>query len=173
MALLRQARTTALPIRQCALIHLAPHQEQAVNTPSLLDPLPLLWVNADTRPNVGDLWRVYAVEGGGEIVTRWLYDLFEAHHHPTFFLMCTVTTPVKTTFFLSFPLPHSEETLHTIATASHLAVLTSPPPAILPLRCSGEELAHLLRHGFILECSHWELPSFLTHWRTIRAEFLQ
>ena len=110
--LLHEARTKAVALRHTAFLYLDVVQTSHV---SQREVLPLLWVDAEQRPEIVDLWRVHATEGRGDVVTRWVGDFFAPI--PALFLFCSLTTPVCVTFSLAFPLPQQEEALLLLASS--------------------------------------------------------
>ena len=80
---------------------------------------PTVVVDASGRPEIGDLARVHAVEGIGDIAT-------EAAAVPIgdgiwrFFLAVIISSPVKCTFVLEFALPSDRHVLDEAAAAGRL-----------------------------------------------------
>lgn len=172
--LLKQARQTAVELRQTAFLQIVASPDQEATQ---LEVLPLLWLDVGGRTDIGDIWRVHAQEGSGDVVTCWIYDLFDPTQTPTCFLFCELRSPVRASFFVAFPLPRYEELLRTIAGCRRIALLTGMPPASLsrfdptkPHTCEMATLQELLREGFIIELYHEELSLFLGQWRHAEAQ---
>ena len=87
---------------------------------------PTVVVDASGRPEIGDLARVHAVEGIGDIAT-------EAAAVPIgdgiwrFFLAVIISSPVKCTFVLEFALPSDRHVLDEAAAAGRLVIATTSP----------------------------------------------
>ena len=165
--ILQEARERAVPLHHLAFLYFDVAQAEQ---PEQAELLPLVWLDARHRPEIADLWRVHATEGGGNVLTRWVYDLFVSP--PTFYLVCQFQSPVRLTFSLAFPLTDYADALETIAQCHSIALIAHRPPAsflqntaIPYAEYSLSELTELLTHGFVLESSHPELRQMTAQWK--------
>lgn len=173
--LLHEARTKAVALRHTAFLYLDVVQTSHV---SQREVLPLLWVDAEQRPEIVDLWRVHAAEGCGDVVTRWVGDFFAPI--PALFLLCSLTTPVCVTFSLAFPLPQQEEVLLLLASCHRVALLNRRPPRWFTAQTSAQDVEYtlpqvteLLAHGFTLDTFHPELVHMVAQWKRSRISSLR
>ena len=169
--ILQEARTLAVSLYHMAFLYFDVTQAGQSHQAELL---PLVWMDARHRPELTDLWRVHATEGSGNVMTRWVYDLFAPT--PTFYLVCQFHAPVRITFSLAFPLTNYVDALETMAGCSSIALIAQRPPALFLQQTvspyteySLPELTTLLAHGFVLESSHPELRHMTAQWKRNRT----
>ena len=167
LSILREARAVAVSIRHTALLYFDLAYNKQTPQAGIL---PLLWLDAEHRPEVADLWRVHATEGCGDVRTRWVYDLFAPT--PTFFFVCQFQTPVCTTFSVAFPLALYDAFLETMTACRQIVIIAESPPLGFaertpssPIECTLPEMAELLAHGLALESSHPDLMHMLAQWK--------
>ncbi len=107
-------------------IVILPVLETGVTVDVIGEQLPTVVVDASGFPEIGDLARVHAVEGIGDIAT-------EAAAVPIgdgtwrFFLAVIISAPVRCTFVLEFALPTDRLVLDDAAAAGRLVIATTPP----------------------------------------------
>jgi hypothetical protein len=173
--ILQEARTFAVSLYHMAFLYFDVTQ---AGQPHESELLPLIWIDARHRPELADLWRVHATEGSGNVVTRWVYDLFTPI--PTFYLLCQFQAPVRITFSLAFPLANYADALETMARCHSIALLAQRPPAsflqqtVSPYtEYSLPELTSLLAQGFVVESSHPELRQMTDQWKRTTSSSLK
>jgi len=100
--------------------------------PNAMPLAPIVWLNTEGRPEVGDLGRVHTMEGGGDASYRFAYGTPPPPGRPTrgwFILRCTLSDPVTVEFDIAFQIPLHFTLLDAIRLSSTLMVILDPPPA--------------------------------------------
>jgi hypothetical protein len=88
--------------------------------------LPTVVVDASAHPEVGDLARVHAIEGIGDIATEAAaVSLGDGAWR--FLLAVIISTPVRCAFVIEFALPADRRVLDEAAAAGRLVIATTPP----------------------------------------------
>jgi hypothetical protein len=123
-------------------------------------PLPLVLVDASTRPEVADLVRVHQLEGDGEIETQWRYYLSQSFAKAV--LRVEMSTPVRARFDLCFDLNEHLGALAAMAETGTL-LMTTDKPALVPgaltrhpslgLHCAQDDLRQVIRAHVALGAS--------------------
>ncbi len=168
-----QVRREALSIRTDAILGMElPGQRQARE-------IPMIWVNADTRPEVRDLWQLHERHGEGDQEVRWLF-LFDLQHpeDTAFYLDIQVKIPKcpLIRYFVAFPLIEQEDLVERLSRAEQFSIITEPwptwkehqPASGQPLVITPDQLS-LLRRGTMYEApdDRGELRRMLNEWRRL------
>ena len=124
----KHAQATALAIRATAILRAS---DESVTPPKTLTDIPFIWVNANKRHDIRDLWRAHQQYGDGEQENHWLYDIDQVLPlESVFYLSCEVAVPTQhaVTFIVAFPLLERAAVLDVIAQASAIGIMTEPFP---------------------------------------------
>lgn len=118
---------------------------------------PIVWLNVDQRPDVGDLPRVLRTEQDESdqplIATQWLADL----PHSQAIVVITYIEPVACTWAVSFNLQNDRTVLEQIATTACLIVAFNHPPS------SSQPSKQLFIVSTALPVAHLTLPIEAPH----------
>lgn len=88
----------------------------------------LMWIDVANRPDVLDLGRVLASEGGGDASCAWS-QVQGSHDQSVCLLTITLQRPVRTMFALPFSFPDMQKLLIGLLQARALVLLFDDPPA--------------------------------------------
>ena len=93
--------------------------------------IPTVVLDVADHPGIADLARVHAVEGVGDLTTTGRRVAQAGPNGEDLFLLgVAMTSPVRATFAIAFPLPDAHEFLGHAADTGRLALATTPPDAV-------------------------------------------
>lgn len=93
--------------------------------------IPTVVVDVAGHPEIGDLARVHAIEGVGDIATTARRVAGAGPDGDDVFLLgVSLTSPVRAAFAIGFPLPDAEALLLDAAEAARLAIATTSVDAV-------------------------------------------
>ncbi|MBA2677958.1 MAG: hypothetical protein H0U76_06140 [Ktedonobacteraceae bacterium] len=176
---LENARTTALQVHSIAFLQMIAPE----TSPTVVQTMPLVWLDAEARPDVREVWKSYLEQGEGTHETRWLFDMFDpVHHTPCFYLRCTLTMAEASvepiTFYVAFPLATYTYLFEVMVQSAELSFLTDTVPEWVgqqtekALEVTQEHLPALLdavTKGFTVTISQVDLALSLRHWQHMKA----
>lgn len=118
--------------------------------------LPTVVIDASGHPEIGDLARVHAVEGIGDVATEAALvpvndEARAAGVDQVLVLMVNITVPVRCTFAVALALPEHHDVVDHALRAGRLVIATTPPerasvdrPLWLAIDLDADELRALL-----------------------------